>query len=476
MLRRYEMNESQVEEVMARFRKEIPVRQPKRQPRKVLWRPALVAAGLTVIVISIIPRDAHAAKIERMRKAMRAATTYEIVGSTRTERTDWVEKNRIICDGKRMRQEARRGTTMAFTTVTDGRRTLTDYQVLPFATMQTNDQEDIEPTDEDQAQSLLREALYIIDGGNSPVEYSLNMEKGEPIGGRTTYVILAARKDFDQTQRVVVDETTNLPIESITKNITNGYVTYSKSEYRYGKKFDQELFSLDSQKPIIDTKKGRAELMRRWNGGDSNTLIQSCTIHPDGSIWIAYVGPDWPQNSFIPVKVSIPGLDYRMASTFNASQWSVSKDLRISGKSLWISVLVPIHGSARPDARIELTFANQNPRTRRTDGPVTTESALLVRDTSPMPMYLVPIGAQRTFIDRKPLLWQVKGEAREARGNLFRACEAYQNQAECMAAMGSSMAYRPYRKAAEIARKLNDISRAWALEAQAAKYEKLRGR
>ena len=487
------MNENQVENLLSTHGDEILRRQRISQTQRQVnaqsrWKPVLVAGtvffGLGIFVF--FPRQADA-KLPKIKNAIRGARSMEVQMFGRYNNGPWRKFQHRINQNGLSRYEGERPNGIFMTAIDDGYQTLQNYQKLPFAVLRKKDQTE---KGESEAIDPLKEALAILDGNSDKSVYSYSTLQGKVVNGRETYVINYSRSDIQRTLKVIVDEETNLPIESFCRDEAdpkrNIGVQEIHTTYLYNRSYDSALFSFKTGKRVIDLNTERNKLQKDWAQAKSvkgNAPIYASSITPDGTIWIAFGVESLDRLDKVPSEIVANGTTYIFSHDSSAAIRSINANFRIAGRHIVITSFVPIKevSSLPTDAIVQFGSRVQTEEGQINAGKIgfidrveNPQRVPLEVEGLNLPSYMATLGFDRSFIYESARLWKTKAEYHEKIGDLLGAGKAYEAEAEAWKNWVEYKGFEPLRKAAECYRQLGNLEKAANLSLRADKLEATR--
>ena len=488
------MNEHQVENLLSQHGNEIEARrQPKVEKRSIAWKPILVT-GTAVLAIGtflLLPRNAEAAKIVKIKNAMKHVKSMEQKGFTRIRGGPWRQVYTGAIQSDRSRYEVTKGAGLKATYIEDHETTLRSYERLPFALLAPRSS--IENKQSDDAYSNpLKAELDLLNGSGDPNDYKYSSSKGELVDGQRTYVLTVSRADTKQSMKVIVNEETDLPLEVFEHYGpvpgTNRVLSDSYKVYKYNKKYDPDYFSLDTEKQVIDVAAEEEKLRQKWSQTPvlaSHAPIYSTSVTSDGSIMIAYGVKDTEHMGFVPSEVVASGTKYALVMETQLGGYSSSEGFLIHGLQVIVATFVPVYDPVESPSIIQVRFGTRSPQREgqssfgKIDKIIDTikpESFEVTVDPYICPMYMAVLGHEKDFLVCTAYRWKTKGEAREGRGDVRGAAMAFELAGDAWKNFVEYMGYKPYREAARCYDLLGDRDKAKRLRDHAAELERTRVR
>ena len=478
------MNENQVESLLSQHGIEILRRRTfELRRRNRAWKPILVTgmAAIAVGAFLLLPRNAEAAKIVKIKNAMKHVLSSEIRMSARYNGGPWKEFSKQISKGGRQRIDASIGKGCSFTMIFDSQKTWTSYQGLPFSTVDRSDA-NMDKSIKEFAQDPLAAAMSVLDGNPDSSVYKLKTTPAQ----NGFYTIDYSRNDNANrnptTLHIVVEEATNLPSESLHTTHFDWGTQEVRATYKYGNRIDANAFEVDRSKTLYDMKSERHKFAIEWSNikSDSSVApIYSASMTPDGTIWIAYgmedVFTDKPKKNFIPSGLIAGSAKYIFAWEFPASFASINKDFRIKGKQVVFAAFVPLYASTQLTTNMLVQFGSreiQKPGEISSEAP--TKKVSMTAEKLSLPEYMIGFGFQREFLRASITFWDKKAQARQALGDLPGAIEAYEEEVKAYEAFVVYASYRPMLKAADCYEKLGNLEKATQLREKAAELQRTR--
>ncbi|MEI8281210.1 MAG: hypothetical protein WCG75_02280, partial [Armatimonadota bacterium] len=363
--------------------------------------------------------------------------------------------------------------------VKDSNHTLINYDGIPFAT--------VERTESDFSKQMtllgddpLASILSILDGNPDPNSYRLETSQGEKGTYVVTYTRAAAGKfDPKSAIHVIVDEQTDLPIESVQESPFYGGLQKVRTVYSYLKTDDDSLFSMNVNKKVYDINEGQAKLKAEWESVKSDSgvaPIYSASMTSDGSIWLTYgtndVSAKMPLKS-VPSHLIAGSTKYEFAWEFPASYQSKAKDFRVAGKQVVFAVFVPTYQPAKVSDQLVIQFGDRPiQKAGEALSEAATKTMTMTSEALTIPECMITFGYQDQYFGISTQLWHKKGDAREALGDLKGAIEAYETDADRFEKRISISSYHPLLRAADCYEKLGDLAKAKELREKCAEYHR----
>ena len=483
------MNEHQVENLLSQHGDEIMARrQPKVVKRRVAWKPILVTGTAVVATATflLLPMNAEAAKIVKIKNAMKHVNTSEVTMSASYNGGPWREFSRSITQGKKLRADVAIWQGGELTIISDSKVQWTNFKRLPFATIEPADPTEIKFMT-DFVKDPLASAMSALDGNSDPNVYSLKTEN-LPNG---TYVVHYSRNDGGSkrgatTLRIVVDQANDLPMESFQNSKYEWGSQDIHTTYRYGLKLSPQLFEIDRSKKVYVAASERQKLSDQWSKVKPDGTfapIYSATVTPDGTIWVAYGANDKIDSDNPLVQVPsqlISGskkyvLAMELPTHYDYDYANVNKDFSVEGKPAVIAAFVPVGDPALDSSDFRMRFGTRKLGENTEQSPEAHSQTLsLKKETMALPEYMICLGWQKEFLRVGTTLWRKKAEAREAIGDLKGAIRAYDAEAKAYENYVIYASYRPILKAADCYEKLGHLEKAKELRAKAAELQKSR--
>ena len=479
------MNENHVENLLSRHGDEILTRRTVKQAkRKQAWKP-IFATGTIVVAVGtflLLPKNAEAAKIVKIKNAMKNARSSDVKMSARYNGGPWREFSRQFSQGEKVRIDANLGQGGQLSTIFDSRQRWLSYESLPFATIEPTDPADTKWL-EGFTEDPLASAMSILDGNPDPSAYTLKTSNG-PNG---TYIIDYSRNDGDPKRgstilQIVVDQATNLPFESREMIHFEWGTEEIKTTYKYGVKFDSHIFEIDRKKKAYDLKSERVRLANEWSKVKSDGYhapIYSSLMTPDGTVWIAYgidvkIDDEKPFVQ-IPCQLVNGSAKYILATEFPTTYTSIAKDFTVHNGPALIAAFVPVNEAAPESESFRIRFGTRKLR-ENTEQSSEASSRLLkiMKEPMALPEYMIGLGWQKEFLRIGIQLWRKRAEAREALGDLKGAIQAYEGEIKAYENFVIYASYRPMLKAAACYEKLGNLEKAKELRTKAAELQKSR--
>ena len=481
------MNENHVETLLSQHGDEILSRRQTKQPKqKVAWKPILVT-GTAVLAIGtflMLPKNAEAARIAKVKQALKAAHSVSITSFIRNRGGVWQIYSRQFAQTGFWRTEAEKGKGNRLTLIADRTHRMTNYDKLPFVTVSHHSESEWKKNYQDYFDSPLKAATYEISSTNNPEDYTCETRPGKPKGGQPTYIIEYKRVQDVETTQVIVNAETNLPIESIRHSEFHGVGEDTRNEYRYNQRINSDLFSFKTSKQVIDVQAEQGKLSQRWSETKiliGSSPIYSTTVTPDGSIWIAYGVKDWEKLDSVPSEVNAAGVKYTLAKELPTSSASFGRDFRIRGNQVMIATFVPIYDPVKLPSNVDIRFGSRQIVDARPvdkvdkvfDSPAL-QGVEVQTESMPIPHYLPVFGFDREYLTTEARLWERKAQAREQLGDNAGAADAFERSGRAWEKFVIYMGYKPYREAARLYEKLGQIEKARKLRTLADELYKSR--
>ncbi len=475
------MNEHQVENLLSQHGDEIMARrQPKAVKRRVAWKPILVTgtAVAATATFLLLPMNAEAAKIVKIKNAMKHVQSLETVGYVRYNGGIWREYFRSISTPTKSRLEDKRFRRFTHTIINDNDKSLQSYEGLPYACIYDGDSKALKQAEWDNSDPL-KSALSILAGSPDPKDYSYSTLPGKQIDGKNTYVIDYRRADSKSTIKIVVDEHTNLPIESYgTSESRPGEFQETRTTFLYDQKYDPTLFSFDTSVNVIDITAEREKLKQKWSKAQveaGRSPIYEASVAANESIWIAYGVNDSKILENIPAEVVVSGQTYLLAMSYITSWQQMNKDFLIHGKEVMIAEFVPLYDPIKTPKNASIRFGTQVqsdsvdfPLYQRVSVPAQSKpiTVELERESLNCPSYMPLFRYDREPIHVPTKFWHVRAIGREAKGDLAGAAAAFEKEAESWNTYSEYMGYKPYAESARCHRLLKNFEKATKLQAK----------
>ncbi len=432
-------------------------------------------AGMAVVAIgtfTLLPRNAEAAKIVKIKKAMRLMKSLETVGYARYNGGAWQEYYRSVSMPTFSRIDDLRFKNFRHTLIDDSQKSLRSYEGLPYVCLFAQNEKVSKQVEWDNKDPL-KETLSILDGSPDPKDYSYTSSPGKMVEGQSTYVIDYRRADSKSTIKIVVNEQTNLPIESYgTSQYRQGEYQETRTTFRYNQKYDPKIFSFDTNKQVIDIAAEREKLKQKWSDVKveaGRSPIYSASVATNGSIWIAYGVKDPYVLNNVPAEVVVDGQSYLLAMSYVTGWQPINKDFLIHGKEVMIAEFVPLDDSVNLPSRASIRFGNQVqsysvdfPLYRRVSVPDEAKAIAveLTPETLICPSYMPCFGYDRDPIYASTKFWHVRAIGREAKSDLAGAAEAFEKEAQSWDTYSEYMGYKPYAEAARCYRLVKNTGKA----------------
>ena len=488
------MNEHQVENQLSQHGDEILARrQPKVVKRRVALKPILVTGTAVVATATflLLPMNAEAAKIAKIKNAMKHVQSMEQRGYSRVNGGPWRQYYTGAIQRDRSRIEVMKGAGQKATYIEDHETTLRSYGRLPFALLVPRSS--IENKESDEAYSNpLKAEIDFLQGSGNPSDYTYSSSKGDIVNGQRTYVINVARADTKQSIKVVVNEATDLPIEVFEHDEpvpgTNRVQSDFHKVFEYNKKYDPDYFSLGTEKTVIDVAIEEEKLRKKWAEvavTKDHAPIYASSVTSDGSIMIAYGVKDTDQMGIVPSEVVAAGAKYALSTEFQLGGFSNSEGFLIHGLQVIVATFVPIYDPVELPSRIQVRFGTRpplkdgQPSFGKVDQIIDTikpESFEAETEQYLCPMYMAVLGQDKYFLVCPAYRWKTKGEAREKLGDIRGAAVAFERAGDAWKNFVEYMGYKPYREAARCYDLLGDQDKANKLREHAAELERTRVR
>ena len=456
---------------------------PRRNPIR-LWKPVF-ATGTIVVAVGtflLLPKNAEAAKIMKVKNAIKHALSSELAMSARFNGGPWREFSRQFSQGEKQRIDAALGQPGKFTTIYDARKRWLSYEALPFSTIEPTDPADTKWL-EGFTEDPLAFAMSILDGNSDPNAYTLKTSS-KPDG---TYLVDYSRNDGDPkrgttTLQIVVDQASNLPLQSLQTMRFEWGSEDIRTTYKYGIKVDPQLFEIDRSKKLYDLKSERESLASEWSKvitDGYHAPIYSSSMTPDGTVWIAF-GADGKIDSEIPL-VQAPcqlvngSTKYILATEFLTTYTNIAKDFTVHNGPVLIAAFVPVKEVAPESGTFQIRFGTRKPMENIEESSEAPSQHLKVsKESMALPEYMIGLGWQKEFLRIGITLWRKKAEAREALGDIKGAIQAYEGEIKAYENFVIYASYRPMLKAADCYEKLGNLAKAKELRTKAAELQKSR--
>lgn len=435
------MNEHQVEDILVRHGQRIAETRPAQLLRRIAWKPVLVT-GIGVAAIAMLmlaPRYAEAARIERFKRAIKGAKSVEQHWYSKVNGGSWNEIMDIISQGDNTRTNVRIGTGFERTVISNSQWNLIDYKDLPFATLTKTSPDELVETD------LLKSLLALLDGNPDKNVYKYSTSAGQTLNGRQTYVIDYSRADTNQKMHVIVDATTDLPIEATMLRGPDDFHGITTEEnritYVYNNTYDPKLFALPTNKKIVNPDTEKISLKLRWeeNAKVAPGLppIYETTVGPDGTIWVAFGVKEGSNVEKMPCEVVVNGKRYLHVIDLPASFHAINDDFRVGGRQLIMTPFVPAYDDGTLPTKAEIRFAKrieEQPEggalgkiPEKLDDAVS-QTYELKPESEVVPSYMPSLGFDRERLSMPIQFWRKKALARQKLGDYVGAIDAYQHE------------------------------------------------
>ena len=463
------MNENQVENLLSHHGEEILARRQVKTPRrKQVWKPVLASSMVVVAVgaFLLMPKYAEAAKIVRLKKAIKNARTVEVRMYSQVNDGPWTEFYHGITQPNAQKIDASIGKNAAFSIIKDAHQTMVNYDRLPFATIERTEPEFGQEMKE-VTQDPLANAMKVLDGNSDPNAYTLKTSDGVP----GTYIVDYRRADTKSNLHIIVDELTNLPIESLQDMEFDWGHQKTRSVYSYGKTYPALLMSFATNKKVYDMESERERIKADWSNVKSDSgvaPIYSASMTPDGTVWIAFGANDDTERIS---KSILSGLiagstKYIYAWDLPASFQSVNKDFLIAGKQPVFAAFVPLYDPAPINTKFQVQFGS---REVQKPGDVTPEAPTkllsVTSEKMALPEYMIGFGMQREFLRASITLCDLRG-----------AIQAYEEEVKAFQGFVYYASYKPILREADCYEKLGEIDKAKELRKTAEELQKTRVR
>jgi hypothetical protein len=285
------MNEPKFEQLMESYKDSLghgrrPASRPRPSRLPGFALSGVLAAALIVSGIFLWPKDAAAAALERVARAIRNAQTMEEINEMGTA-SSFREIIHTYYKKGAWRMRSRIGSPLEAIFVAKDGKVLNDYARLDHATL--------EPMDSDFFATFQGDNIDALDFAKEETEMGLVDKERKvtlvPSQNGATYTVLLERPNDIYRAEIIVDKKTDLPISS---SVTVRYDEKQSQTFRQTYKFNQDLpesyFALTSTKPVVDLRVAQADLKKQWKiplGEIETTKVRDVRVTPDGAVWVA---------------------------------------------------------------------------------------------------------------------------------------------------------------------------------------------
>lgn len=484
------MNEHQVEKLLSQHGDEISARRkPTFQPkRKVAWKPILVTgtAVLAIGVFVLVPRNAEAARVQGIRKALKGVQSMEYWGQIRYNGNGWNELVHSIRQGDFAWMRAAKSRSQGLTSISNQTNSMTVWDRLPFATIGKNDVDDVLNNQEDPLQIAI--ASYT--GGNASEEYNVTSFDSAPRDNRPTYTLSYVGKErpkesSDNTAedkksfKILVDSKTNLPIESSYFSNSKGVTGEIKYQYAYNKTYPESLFRLETKKPIIFPEIVRRKIAEKWSKvqvDGNHAPIYSASVSPEGTIWVAFGVKDYEVESSVPSEiVASNGAKYVRGSERPYTLQPKDNENFGDRKDVIFTPFIPVYDNKSLPAKVGIKYAM---RETYKDSAGSDEAKIvsvdLIANSWNIPSYFPSFNMGRAILEFPLNFWRTRAKARQELGDTLGAAKAFEAEADAYKNFVEYAGYKPLLEAAKCYESLGSFEKATALREHAAELQRTR--
>jgi hypothetical protein len=484
------MNENQVENLLSRHGDEILTRRPvKISKRRQVWKPVLVT-GTAIVAIGaflLMPRNAEAARVQGMRKALKGVRSMEYWGDIRYNGNAWNQYVHQIRQDGLVWAEISKSRAQKMTYISDQIQVMMDWERLPFATISQ------ENTDEFYGQDdPLKIAIANYAGTSSPNQYDVRSADTAPIGGRPTYTLSYSSKTLPsnsmdlttkdkQSFQIIVDSNTNLPIESTYQSDSNGVLGEIKYRYAYNKSYPDKLFSMKSNKPLLYPDIERQKISKEWAKAKktgNHAPIYSSSISPEGTIWLAYGSREAEIPQSVPSELIAPnGVKFVRGFERSYTWQSNNKELLTGLPGLTLTPFIPVYNQATLPSSIQVRFTTRiGDHADAMQGESFYKTISLSKENWNIPSYFPAFHLGRDMLSFPIEFWKKRADARKDFGDTLEAAKAFEQEAGAYKNFVEYAGYKPLIEAADCYEKLGELDKAKELRAKAAELQKTRVR
>lgn len=484
------MNEHQVEKLLSQHGDEISARRkPTFQPkRKVAWKPILVT-GTAVVAIGVfilLPRNAEAARVQGIRKALKGVQSMEYWAQVRYNGNAWNDFIHSIRQGDFAWMRVAKSRSLGMTSISNQTSSMTDWDRLPFATIGKFDVGDVLDNQEDPLQI----AITSYTGGNASEEYNVTTFDSAPRDNRPTYTLSYVSKGLPkgaiytstedkQNFEILVDSKTNLPIESSYFRNTKGVTSEIKFQYAYNKTYPESLFRLETKKPILFPETERRKLAEKWSKvkiDGNHAPIYSASISPEGTIWIAFGVKEYEAVSSVPSEIVVSnGAKYVRGSERPYTLQPKDGENFGDRKDVIFTPFIPIYDSHSLPAKVGIKYAK---RETYKDSAGSDEAKIvsvdLIANSWNIPSYFPSFNMGRAILEFPLNFWRTRAKARQELGDTLGAAKAFEAEADAYKNFVEYGGYKPLLEAAKCYESLGSPEKATALREHAAELQRTR--
>ena len=479
------MNENHVENLLSRHGDEILTRRTVKQAkRKQAWKP-IFATGTIVVAVGaflLLPNNADAARIMKVKNAMKNVRSMDIKVFVRTNYGSWRLGYRNLAQKNVWRTDAEKGSGLKVVYLADRTHEMRNYENLPFITISHHSTEYWQREYQGYFDNPLKIALFETTGTNTPGDFTISTHAGLPREGQSTYILEYKQASIGRVTKITVNSETDLPIESSSEDDYRGAHNEVRTEYRFDQKIDPALFSFKTSKPVIDVQAGQEALKISWVNHTTISgvaPIYSTSVTPDGNIWIAYGVKSSAKRNSAPSEVTNAGKEYVLAHEIPMSFGSYGRDFRLFDNEIIIAMFVPVYDvgllpetvDIRFGSRIELNGTSTGKVEKVFASPVL-RSMKVQRESMPIPQYLPIFGFDREYLSIESKTWEKRAIALEGHGDVAGAAKAFERSGHAWEKFVVYMGYKPFRESARCYEKLGQVEKAKELRSMADKlYE-----
>ena len=482
------MNENHVENLLSQHGDEILTRRPvKIAKRKHGWKPVL-ATGVALAAFGtfvLLPKNAEAARVQGMRKALKGVRSMEYWGDIRYNGNAWNQYDHQIRQDGLVWAEISKSRSLKMTYISDQVRVMMDWERLPFATIAQEDTDEFYGQDDP-----LKIAIANYAGTSVSDQYDVKSADSAPIGDRPTYTLSYSAKELPrnsidltskdkQSFQIIVDSNTNLPIESTYRSDSKDVLGEIKHRYAYNKSYPDTLFSMRSSKLMLYPDIERQRLSKEWSKTKrvvNHAPIYSSSISPEGTIWIAYGSSDEAVSQSVPSELIAPnGVRYVRGFERSYTWQSKNKELLTGLAGVTFTPFIPVYGQVALPSSIQIQFATRpgdHPDALQGESSYMTVS--LSREKWNIPSYFPAFHYGREMLSFPMEFWKKRAEARRDLGDTLEAAKAFEQEAGAYKNFVEYGGYKPLLEAAKCYEKLGNTAKAKELRAKAAELQKSR--
>lgn len=473
------MNENKLENLMQSYKDTLGQArrpEPKDKPSAV---PRLAFTGLAVAALAtgvvLWPRDASAAAVERLRKAIRNANSMEMVFAMEGA-TGFKEFVATTYKDGAWRYDSRSGTALEGTFIIANGRCISNYKNLDHATSELADHQMSHMFTGAEVDAL-DFAMQQTDMGAVGRKRDIKLLPGIDA---STYKMRLERPSDDYVAEILIDKKTDLPISTEISMMFGGddkQQRYRQS-YRFNEQVPDSLFQVPKGRPVLDLVVEQSKLVKAWSkplASVETTEIRDARVSPDGTIWILVTAPippempkiietaDWEKHRrasavLLPSEIDAGnGISYgRAQEIVPSSILGKPQTFKIDGETAYIVPFVPLTKTPEQPGKVTLRLATRLPHMPGFSDPGEVKSreakevvtVLVTKENGAMPSYFPALDLDHFGFQVPILLADTKAKAFEAVEDWKSAGRAYEECAHAYAGFVKVAGHIPLRQAA----------------------------